>query len=370
MSKRHQQPGDMNNNSKHKHENNETLANGSASQKIVNGELHVDNHASFAELNSLVKQIVESSSWWELYGIDLFLLLLSFVIFFFGFYLMGSALKLVFISGFLLTAYAHAMFSIKLGHSAVHNSLAGSSRPWNWFFNVLLVEIFGGFTTEGADEAHIKLHHPYTNVIGFGDSSSWRAPFLDRYTYLFIAPNFLPFIYPLVSQTLIPNRWTLRVRLVLGHCCGFLLYFSLLRYVSGLSIPAALLGVWLIRGLFAVPYIHVNIFQHIGLPMYDINARPPRLHQMASGVLNLNRNLILDYSFGHSLISCHVEHHLFPRLSDNMCLKIKPVVRHYIKSHGLPYHEGTYKDLLSKFYNEYEELMVNAPPITKFVGFQ
>ena len=43
---------------------------------------------------------------------------------------------------------------------------------------------------------------------------------------------------------------------------------------------------------------------------------------MSLGVLNLPRLPVLDWAFGHSLISCHVEHHLFPRLSDNMCLKV------------------------------------------------
>lgn len=43
---------------------------------------------------------------------------------------------------------------------------------------------------------------------------------------------------------------------------------------------------------------------------------------MTHGVLNLPRNFLLDWTFGHSLINCHVEHHLFPFLSDHMCLKV------------------------------------------------
>lgn len=43
---------------------------------------------------------------------------------------------------------------------------------------------------------------------------------------------------------------------------------------------------------------------------------------MTHGVLNLPRNPVLDWTFGHSLINCHVEHHLFPFLSDHMCLKV------------------------------------------------
>lgn len=63
--------------------------------------------------------------------------------------------------------------------------------------------------------------------------------------------------------------------------------------------------------------------QHIGLPMFAPDRKPKRIHLMSLGVLNLPRNRLLDWSFGHSLISCHVEHHLFPSLSDNMCLKVR-----------------------------------------------
>lgn len=63
--------------------------------------------------------------------------------------------------------------------------------------------------------------------------------------------------------------------------------------------------------------------QHIGLHMFAPTSRPKRIYQMTHGVLNLPRNALLDWMCGHSLISCHVEHHLFPFLSDNMCLKVR-----------------------------------------------
>lgn len=63
-------------------------------------------------------------------------------------------------------------------------------------------------------------------------------------------------------------------------------------------------------------------WQHIGLDMFSPTHRPKRIYQISHGVLNLPRNLLLDWMFGHSLINCHVEHHLFPQLSDHMCLKV------------------------------------------------
>ncbi|KAK3529395.1 hypothetical protein QTP70_031143 [Hemibagrus guttatus] len=110
--------------------------------------------------------------------------------------------------------------------------------------------------------------------------------------------------------------------------------------------------------------------EHIGLPMFSPSRRPKRIYQMSHGVLNLPRNPLLDWTFGHSLINCHVEHHLFPSLSDNMCLKVKPIVSRFLKAKALPYQEDGYLSRLCLFFHRYQELMVFAPPITELVGVQ
>lgn len=124
------------------------------------------------------------------------------------------------------------------------------------------------------------------------------------------------------------------------------------------------------RMLTSAPFLHVNIFQHIGLPMYTLKDRPVKLYQMSTGVLNLNRNVILDWILGHTLISCHIEHHLFPTLSDNMVLKVQPVVKQFLLDSGLPYHQRNYSERVSYFVDKYESLMVKAPPFTHYVGLQ
>lgn len=91
---------------------------------------------------------------------------------------------------------------------------------------------------------------------------------------------------------------------------------------SQAELPLALLGRdWGGDRCHRVPPL--PLLQHIGLPMFTADRKPKRIHLMSLGVLNLPRNALLDWSFGHSLISCHVEHHLFPNLSDNMCLKVR-----------------------------------------------
>ena len=68
-----------------------------------------------------------------------------------------------------------------------------TSRPFS------LTQFCSAFTAEQASYNHVKLHHGYTNVIGLGDSSTWKLPFLNRYIYMFIAPLAVPIITPLVA---------------------------------------------------------------------------------------------------------------------------------------------------------------------------
>lgn len=62
-----------------------------------------------------------------------------------------------------------------------------------------LSQVCSAFTAEQGSYNHVKIHHGYTNVIGLGDSSTWKLPFLNRYVYMFIAPLAVPIITPLVA---------------------------------------------------------------------------------------------------------------------------------------------------------------------------
>ena len=55
------------------------------------------------------------------------------------------------------------------------------------------------FSAPAGIQGHIKMHHAHTNVVGLGDSSVWKVPFLSRTVYLFFAPLAVPIITPLVA---------------------------------------------------------------------------------------------------------------------------------------------------------------------------
>ncbi|KAM4623413.1 fatty acid desaturase 6 [Polymixia lowei] len=330
-----------------------------------------DKESLMMELTRLVQQTVKESSWWERRGIDCSILAGAFLCLPPAFLLLGSSQILWFAAGMLLMGVAHAVITVKGNHLASHGALS-ESQAWGEFWAVFFIEICGSFTARAGVHAHIKMHHAHTNVIGLGDSSTWKAPFLPRNVYLFIAPLAVPIITPLVALGELKGHTVVQAtRTVLMVSLGLYSQYWLLINVSGFQSPySTLLCMLACRAMFSLPYIHVNIFQHIGLPMFSPTRRPKRIYQMTHGVLNLPRNPLLDWTFGHSLINCHVEHHLFPFLSDNMCLKVKPIVSKYLKEKELPYQEDSYLSRLRMFFHKYQELMVFAPPITELVGVQ
>uniref|UniRef100_H3D2T7 Fatty acid desaturase 6 n=1 Tax=Tetraodon nigroviridis TaxID=99883 RepID=H3D2T7_TETNG len=323
------------------------------------------------ELTRLVQKTVKESSWWERRGIDCSILAAAFFCLPPAFLLLGSSHIFCFVVGLMMMGVAHAVITIKGTHLASHGALS-ESQVWGKFWAVFFIEVIcGSFSSHTGIQAHIKMHHAHTNVIGLGDSSVWKAPFLPRVVYLFLAPLAVPIITPLVALAHLRGQPAASVlRTVLMVSLGLYSHYWLLIHVSGFQSPTSALFCMLVcRAMFSVPYIHVNIFQqHIGLDMFSPTRRPKRIYQMSHGVLNLPRNLLLDWTFGHSLINCHVEHHLFPLLSDHMCLKVKPIVSRFLTEKQLPYLEDSYLSRLQTFFHKYQELMVLAPPITELVG--
>ncbi|XP_077992916.1 fatty acid desaturase 6-like [Glandiceps talaboti] len=333
-----------------------------------NNSLTLPN-VSQAELNAAVKKIVKDSSWWDMYGVDWCIIVFWYVLLIPAFHLMRSQHWPTFILGATFMGMTHTAIATKIGHSAIHSSLC-VSKVWSKFWQYFFIEICSTFSVDLSSNIHIKVHHPYTNIIGWGDSSSWRAPFISRYVYMFVAPLIVPTLFPLFVAKELFGKWKELIRCILFIAAGLYANVFLLMKVSGLSLTGSIFTMMAARAVLAIPYIHVNIFQHIGLPMYAKEKAPKRIYLMSTGVLNLPRNPILDWTFGHSIISCHVEHHLFPELSDNMCLKIKPVVSKFLTENAMPYNEDTYMNRLWYFIERYEELMVKLPPITEFIGIQ
>lgn len=335
----------------------------------VHDQVDLNSLPKMSELREEVNAIIKKCSWWDHYGVDWMITFLVFGLVFVAVRLMSSDDSLTIALGIGVYGFCHSSLALKNGHNADHWSVC-VSPTWNRIWMVFFSDIVGTFPSEAGYAAHVKIHHPHTNIIGLGDSSTWKIPFLPAYIYMYIAPLFVPILTIPVSLMELKGQYLQIAKYLSLASVGLAINFCLLMNVAGFSFTNAFLVTWAARAVLSIPYIHVNIFQHIGLPMYSNKSRPVRIYQMSTGVLNIGRNPILDYAFGHAIVSCHVEHHLFPSLSDNMCLKIKPVVSRFLKKNGLPYNEDSYWSRMMIFMGNYDKLMVNAPPITHFVGIQ
>lgn len=324
---------------------------------------------AFKDLKEKVDDIVKRATWFEKYGRDNAHFLFGCSVYVGGIALLASADPGRLLVGVFLVGLGHAILTAKTIHLAAHGAM-GDSPTYNRLLSWFTGDFVGLFPAEAGYDIHIKEHHPHTNIIGLGDSSTWKIPMLPGPLYLFLAPVLMPTVTPLIGASLIVKKPLQLAFFLLSAALGLSTFVGILVHWCGYTPLGGLVTLMLARSVFSFSYIHINIFQHIGLPMWSQSKRPARLYQMASGVLNLDSSPLLNLAFGHSLISCHVEHHLFPRLSDSMCLRVKPAVRSFLLASNLPYNEDSYTNRLKIFMSDYERLMVNAPPIWHYVGLQ
>lgn len=64
---------------------------------------------------------------------------------------------------------------------------------------------------------------------------------------------------------------------------------------------------------------------------------------------------------GNAFIECHIEHHLFPKLSNRMLAKIRPIVVQHLKDEGYQYIEETYRQCLKNCLKNYHTIFKSSP---------
>ena len=152
-----------------------------------------------------------------------------------------------------------------------------------------------------ADGTHpTVMHYCYSiliNVTIF--CRTFKAPFLSTYLYMFVAPVLVPLLMPVVSLPMLWEQglWIALVRCLVLGSLGTWFNLYMLMAVSGLSLGKAALCLWSYRAVFAVPYIHVNIFQ-VRL-IYTIELRCALITSLKSSLKMLHRLAI----YGKSIIS-------------------------------------------------------------------
>lgn len=108
------------------------------------------------------------------------------------------------------------------------------------------------------------------------------------------------------------------------------------------------------RSLFAPLFVHLAVFNHIDLE--NPKTKLPWIKHQTNTTRNLKRNWFLSGLGGSAFVECHVEHHLFPKLSNRMLLKIRPIVNKYLLKEGYAYFEETYFNCLKNCIKYYDEI--------------
>ena len=132
----------------------------------------------------------------------------------------------------------------------------GQTTPHSWNTT--------GYGQQGGGTHPTGMHSCYSiliNVTIF--CRTFKAPFLSTYLYMFVAPVLVPLLMPVVSLPMLWEQglWIALVRCLVLGSLGTWFNLYMLMAVSGLSLGKAALCLWAYRAVFAVPYIHVNIFQ-------------------------------------------------------------------------------------------------------------
>ena len=101
--------------------------------------------------------------------------------------LLGTSNLGIYWLGIFVMGFSHTTINLKAAHMAAHDAVC-SSKAWNRVWAFICSDYWGTFSADVSNSIHIKVHHPHTNIIGLGDSSTWRAPFLPRFLYMFLSP--------------------------------------------------------------------------------------------------------------------------------------------------------------------------------------
>jgi len=129
---------------------------------------------SLSELNVKVRDLEEKCSWYERYGVDWVQFVGAICAVPVALLILRNDTIACQALGILLMCGYHTSLTARAGHLASHGALAESPKI-NYFLHVLFGEFVGSFSTKCGHDIHIKFHHPHTNIIGLGDSSTWKV---------------------------------------------------------------------------------------------------------------------------------------------------------------------------------------------------
>ena len=309
----------------------------------------------FAELSKEVHEVIKAESWWQKHGHEFLVFFLRLALFAAGFFVFAQVGWVYKIVGMAVLTYAFYGIGITGTHETRHSSFTEKEK-WNRLWAYFFSDFWAGQSNLWWYHRHVATHHVYTNVPD-KEPKEFYYPWLNKYIYFFVVPYLVTLWLFFKSLRFLWGKWGKVALFLIFQTAGWIFHIALFALVLPWS--QAVLATFVMRSLLAPVFVHIAVFNHIGLE--DPLKRLPWLPHQSRTTRNLRPNWFLNGMGGSAFIECHVEHHLFPKVSNRLLHKIRPVVKKYLKKEGYKYYEEGYIACLKNCLKHYQTIFLGNP---------
>lgn len=314
------------------------------------------SQADFQTLSARVQALVKGLSWWQRHGYESLMLVLRLALFAGGYVIFSQGGFVWGAAGMFVLSYAYTGIAITGTHETSHltyTKVAWTNKAWAYFFS----DFWAAQSHRWWHYRHVQVHHVYPNIPD-REPKPFYYPWLNRYIYFFVLPYLVVFWLIAHSILYLRKEPGHLLAYITAMSAGFALHIALFLRL-GYGGLAAFGLTMLMRSLFAPIFMHLAVFNHIGLdnPQQVL----PWLPRQDKTTRNLKPHWLLNGMGGNAFLECHVEHHLFPSLSNHLLSRIRPTVRSFLQEHGYIYREETYTQCLRQCIRHYHDLFRNLP---------
>ncbi len=304
----------------------------------------------FISLSEEVQTFVRKESYFQKHGVEFVLMFVRFLFFAIGFFIFAQQGIIFKMIGLFVMLFSYGSSVITGTHETSHGAFFESKHA-----NKIACYFFADFLINQSSlwwhNRHVEQHHTFTNIKG-KDPVLYIFPHINKYVYFFLLPYLLLFWFVKESiQFLWKDKKQFFLYLFLSTA-GWT--FQILLFYAVLPLSLSVICVFIMRLTLAPLFMQLAVFNHIGLE--EPPHVKPWLPLQVKTTRNVKKNFFLNSFGGNAFIDCHIEHHLFPRLSNRMIRKIKPIVLRAIAKAKYSYVEESYFSCLKTCLKYYDSL--------------
>ena len=315
---------------------------------------HHDHHIRLSEiqlktLTKKIKTIIDSQTWFQKHGSELFVFgcrIFGFIASLFLFSLEGVIPKLI---ALVPLSYFYYGIGITATHETSHRSFFKHNKLNAWVA-YLVSDVWSAQSNLWWHYRHVQKHHMFTNMKE-KEALSFHIR-INKYLYFFVIPFFVTGWLIAHSVYFLKSSYKSLAIYLACMLSGFFFHFWMFSFF--VSFGWAVVATLVMRSLFAPIFLHLALFNHIDLAYPTV--REAWIPHQTKTTRNLKSYWLLNGMGGNAFTECHIEHHLFPSLSNRMLMHIKPIVKTYLEEEGYAYHEQTYTECLRHCLQQYDTI--------------